>query len=207
MLDLTFEQISLLIDQAGRKSLFDYIALLGQTIIPLAAMALSYKSIKSHARNIATEKVLEKEINRLYQSADCFFEYSDKANLYFSLSIRKITTKDIAKDEITSFEKKLQDASDAMYESITAIKKSIFMLNSLEESELAKKIDKFREESIKLRKKILDSNDSQKNSPANKAQFLSIITNEKEKLYQLREEILSEVSQANKRLKRKLEID
>ena len=83
-------QIAEIIRAATEKSTIDYALLLLQAATPLAVIIFSYISLRSHIKRVASEKLIEKDIERLYQSTDLFFDYADKINLFYSLEIKHL---------------------------------------------------------------------------------------------------------------------
>lgn len=203
MLDLNADQIEYLIEIAGQKSFFDYLSLFLQTLVPLGALAFGYSTLKTHARRITTEKLIEKDIDRLYQSVDHFFEYADKINLFFSLQLTKINKLHQRKPIEGSLDTKLTTTSDMVYANIANVRKASFILNSLGKPEIAKKLDHFRDETINIRKAIFNSLDSMGESPSESQleSLINFISTEKDRASSLRNECLSELSKISNELK------
>jgi|GEM_PF-5297406 len=204
MLDLNADQIERLIELAGQKSFFDYLSLFLQTLVPLGALVFGYSTLKTHARRITAEKLIEKDIDRLYQSVDHFFEYADKINLFFSLQLTKINKRHQGKPVEESLDTKLKTASDLVYENIANVRKASFILSSLGKPEIARKLDNFRDETIQIRKSIFNSLDSLGAYPTTSQieTLINYISTEKERASKLRDECLFDLSKISNELKK-----
>ncbi|QUE77467.1 hypothetical protein [Stutzerimonas stutzeri] len=204
MLDLDFNQLRILVNEATQKTYIDYILAASQIAVPLAAILLSYGTIRSHARRVTIEKLAEQDVSRLFLSADYFFQYSDNINLFFFLHMKLLDK--YAKNQPTSssFESKWIAASEAVYENIANVRKASFMLSSLGEASLAEKIDLYRDSSTNLRKKIFDFAEQHVvNQTTEIEKFVIEIEAQKKALSSIQEEILLEIVAANRRLKKK----
>lgn len=146
-----FEQIKELIEIATAKGFVDYVSM----ALPLVAVVVTYFIFKKHAVKIINEKVIEKEVEKLYEAVDCFFDYSDAASLSFSMHEKKIGIVLGGKNIDSTFDDKFKDATDAVYDNFRQVKKSSFLLRALGEEKVAIKIDSYWEQTVLLRKALL----------------------------------------------------
>lgn len=196
-------QIAEIIRAATEKSTIDYALLLLQAATPLAVIIFSYVSLRSHIKRVASEKLIEKDIERLYQSTDLFFDYADKINLFYSLEIKYLEKILEEKTPEESFTDKRTSASDAVFKSFESIRKCSLILASLGEKKLSKKIDKYRENSIELRKKIFDLESIARTlSKTEQLQNIETIKAQKEGLIKNKERCLMKISKAHRRYKK-----
>lgn len=147
---LSFEQVKELIEIATAKGFFDYISI----ALPLVAVLVTYFIFKKHAVQIINEKVIEKEVEKLYEAVECFFDYSDAVGLYFSMYEKKIGIILGGQNIDSTFNDKLVIATDAVYDNFRQVKKSSFLLRALGEKGVAIKIDSYWEQTVHIRKAL-----------------------------------------------------
>jgi|WetSurMetagenome_2_1015567.scaffolds.fasta_scaffold05049_8 hypothetical protein len=148
---LSFEQIKELIEIATAKGIFDYFSM----ALPIIAVLVTYLIFKKHAVQIINEKVIEKEVEKLYEAVDGFFEYSDAVGLSFSMYEKKIGIILGGKSIDSTFDEKFKSATNAVYDNFRQVQKSSFLLRALGEIEVAMKIDSYWEQTVLLRKALL----------------------------------------------------
>ncbi|MBE4804563.1 hypothetical protein HJ165_23435 [Vibrio parahaemolyticus] len=71
---LTYDQLLKLVEAATEKSIFDYVTLVVSSAVTLLAVGMSYFFFKNHSNQVTNEKVIEKEVEKLYEAVDCLFE-------------------------------------------------------------------------------------------------------------------------------------
>lgn len=152
----SLEEIKDLITIATSHDAFDIWSLILTSAVPLAAIILSYISFSRHTHQITQEKLIEKDVEKLYEAVDYFFEYSDIANLYFSLQIKNINSILTGKHLEHSFDAKLESSSEEFFGKIQKIRLSSFLFRALGKEEISEEIDAYREKTINLRKIIFD---------------------------------------------------
>lgn len=156
MSELTPEDIKQIVAMLSDSSWFDHLLSLLTVLAPFFAFWLSYLFFyKQHIQN-AKGKVVEKDIDRLYEAADLFFDYSDALNLYLSMVTKKAAFLLREEEVPASINTKTEEATDAVYPKIHSIYKSYFYLLSLGAKDIADSIDDYRKKTIDLRKSTME---------------------------------------------------
>jgi hypothetical protein len=148
---ISLEQVETLIEIATKKDFFDYISIL----IPLIAVWMTYLIFQKHYLQIINEKVIEKDVEKLYEAVDCFFDFSDAVGLFFSMYEKKIGIILSAKNIDATFEEKLQCAKDDFYLNLRKVNKAIFLLRALGRRDEAVQVDSYRKGVVLIRKELL----------------------------------------------------
>jgi hypothetical protein len=172
------ESVNTIVQQikvSSAKNWFDYVPILLSSSAPLIAVLFSYIFFSKQHTQSAKAKVAEKDIDRLYEAADLFFEYADSIGLFFSMTEIKSNILNEKKIVPESVNDKTLKATDEVYENFKCIHKAEFLLLSLGETDVAMKVGKYRTETIKFRKEIIELAkwDSSKDYPDNLSHDLS----------------------------------
>ncbi|MGO4179522.1 hypothetical protein AB2301_17835, partial [Vibrio cholerae] len=77
---LTYDQLLKLVEAATEKSIFDYVTLVVSSAVTLLAVGMSYFFFKNHSNQVTNEKVIEKEVEKLYEAVDCLFEFCNSVD-------------------------------------------------------------------------------------------------------------------------------
>lgn len=202
----TYDQLKELVILATTHSAFDYLSIILSSVVTLLAVGMSYFFFKKHAVQVTNEKVIEKDVEKLYEAVDCIFRYSDSVGLYLSLKKKQYLqivdgqSERLAKD----FLDKVVKAQEAMYAQFSCIHKASFILRALGEKETSLLIDSYREGSVALRKQFysLDAELGRNKDAAPIAAFLEQeFESKKEKLNEDLDKCLEEVVECKKRIK------
>ncbi|GHX87152.1 hypothetical protein [Vibrio cholerae] len=151
---LTYEQFLQLVETATKKSFFDYIALVVSSAVTLLAVGMSYFFFKNHSNQITNEKVIEKEVEKLYEAVDCLFEFCNSVDLYLSMKEKSLQRLQKGEAIEGNFKTKVDEATDGVFASFKHAHKASFILRALGELEVSSKIDIYRSDAIQLRKEI-----------------------------------------------------
>ena len=154
--DINLEILAGVIGALSKKTWVDYIPTLLASASPLLAIILSWKFFNDQYIQSAKNKVVEKDVERLYGAADLFFEYSDALNLYLSMIITKSRFLEQGQEIPGSVDAKTIEATDAVYPKINSAYKSYFFLRSLGANDIAQQVNDYREKTIKFRKTLFD---------------------------------------------------
>jgi hypothetical protein len=141
MCEVTPEFVAEVVKALPKKEFWDYIPTYIAALTPAFALLLSYLFFKKQHIQSKNIKLIEMDVERLYNSADLFFEYADSIGLFYSMSRIKL-------------EHLLNESNVPVYDNFTAIHKSIFLLRSIDENDVADLVEKFRQETIEFRKEI-----------------------------------------------------
>lgn len=156
MNDINIEALAAIVGAVSEKTWIDHIPAILAGFAPLLAIWMSWKFFNDQHKQNAKNKVVEKDVERLYGAADLFFEYSDALNLYLSMVITKAGFLDRGEKVPDSVEDKTLKATDDVYPKINSIYKSYFFLRSLGADDIAQQVDDYREKTIKFRKNLFD---------------------------------------------------
>jgi hypothetical protein len=154
MENLTYEQLLKLVEVATRKDPFDYIALVVSSAVTLLAVGMSYFFFKNHSSQVTNEKVIEKEVEKLYEAVDCLFEFCNSVNLYFSMKEKSLLRLKCCETIEGGFKDKVDEATDGVFASFKHAHKAAFILRALGEIETSSLVDIYRSDVIQLRKDI-----------------------------------------------------
>lgn len=198
MEQLNFQQLKELIELATATSTVTYALLISPTLISILALLLNYVIFRRHSNQYTTERIIEKEVEKLYQAVDCFFEYADTANLFFSMQEKNLENRAEGKEKYSSdgFKEKLKKATEDFHEKIHQIQKAIFLLQALGENQISTQIKTYREKTITLRKSIFEilQELETKCNPAKAEQFRNTLLTEKSQLEKLKDDCLNEIA-------------
>lgn len=203
MEQLTYDQFLLLVEKATEKSYFDYIALVVSSVVTLIAVGMSYFFFKNHSNQVTNEKVIEKEVDKLYEAVDCLFEFCNAVDLYFSMKEKSLSRLHKGEAIDSSFEKKVDEATDGVFVSFRHAHKASFILRALGEREVSSKIDIYRSNAIQLRKEIylIELNISKTDGIKQLETFLVTYASRVSVLSKQKDECLDAVAQCKKRIK------
>lgn len=203
MIDNTFNQIKELIEIATSHDWFDILSLVITNLITIIAVGSSIFIFNRHAVQVSTERVIEKEVEKLYEASDCLFTFSDAANLYFSMSKYNIDRIIENKSMDNDFPDKLKQSSDDIYQKISSVKKSEFLLKSIGANGAADFIKTYNTDTIELRTQIYKTMNkfNTNNSIQDLETFLPFLKSEIERLNILRDECLVEIAKSKANLK------
>jgi hypothetical protein len=154
MCEVSPEFVAEVVKALPKKEFWDYIPTYIAALTPAFALLLSYLFFKKQHIQSKDIKLIEMDVERLYNSADLFFEYADSIGLFYSMSRIKLEHLLNESDVPVSVEEKTQKSANKVYDNFTAIHKSIFLLRSIDENDVADLVEKFRQETIEFRKEI-----------------------------------------------------
>ncbi|HAS6741142.1 TPA: hypothetical protein GRI37_22855 [Vibrio parahaemolyticus] len=200
---LTYEQLLLLVEKATEKSFFDYITLVVSSAVTLLAVGMSYFFFKNHSNQVTNEKVIEKEVEKLYEAVDCLFEFCNAVDLYLSMKEKSLSR--LQKGEVIdgSFKTKVDEATDGVFARFKYAHKASFILRALGEREVSSKIDVYRSDAIQLRKEIylIELNISNTDGIEQLENFLVTYASRVSVLSKQKDQCLDAVAQCKKRIK------
>lgn len=154
MCEVTPEFVAEVVKALPKKDFWDYIPTYIAACTPAFALLLSYLFFKKQHIQSKNIKLIEKDVERLYNSADLFFEYADSVGLFFSMTRIKLEHLLNEAGVPKSIEDKTQKAANDVYDNFSAIHKSVFLLRSIGENDVAMLVDKYRQETIDFRKEL-----------------------------------------------------
>jgi hypothetical protein len=203
VIDLNYDQISNLIDLASNKDIYDWVTLLLPNFITITTIITSYYYFTKQAKQITLERIIEKEVDRLYEAADLFFSYSNAVGLYFSMSEKEFHRIATDKEMEESFTEKLKESSGNVYNSFANMHKAEFIMNSLGETTIAVKLKKYRESTIEYRESIFKILESYRKDKSLQLinEFLANYDNKTKAIEKQKLELLKEIADAKPRLK------
>ena len=203
MEQLTYEQLLLLVAKATEKSYFDYITLVVSSAVTLLAVGMSYFFFKNHSNQVTNEKVIEKEVEKLYEAVDCLFEFCNAADLYFSMKEKSLSRLQKSEAIDGSFKVKVDEATDGVFESFKHAHKASFILRALGEREVSSKIDIYRSDATQLRKEIyaVELNISNSDGVEQLENLLTTYASRVSALSKQKDQCLDAVAQCKKRIK------
>ncbi len=152
--NLTYTEIEKLIEIVTDKGVFDYVSLIVSSLVTLIAVGMSYFFFKNHSKQITNEKVIEKEVEKLYEAVDCLFEFCNAVDLYLSMKEKSLERLKSGKSIDGSFKDKVDAATDGVFSNFRNAHKASFILRALGELETSSKVDMYRSDAIQLRKEI-----------------------------------------------------
>jgi hypothetical protein len=138
------------------RTWIDYAIQILPSVTTIIIIVVTYQSIARRIRNLKNEKVVEKDIEKLYEASHYLYEYLDMTGLFFSMlnkqAIRVRENRDI---EGEHFKGKVQFGSDGLFEAFSKLKKSILIFKTLEADRLVEHIEKIHRFVLKNRKEQL----------------------------------------------------
>ena len=203
MENLTYDQLLKLVEAATEKSVFDYVTLLVSSVVTLLAVGMSYFFFKNHSNQVTNEKVIEKEVEKLYEAVDCLFEFCNSVNLYLSMKEKSLLR--LQNDEVIdgSFKIKVDDATDGVFTSFKHAHKTAFILRALGELDTSLKVDTYRSDATQLRREIYLA-ELNISKPGGREQLESLLANYTNRVIALNEQkeaCLDAVAMCKKRIK------
>ncbi|HFQ5096796.1 TPA: hypothetical protein ACGUU3_000010 [Vibrio vulnificus] len=200
---LTYDQLLKLVEAATEKSIFDYITLVVSSAVTLLAVGMSYFFFKNHSNQVTNEKVIEKEVEKLYEAVDCLFEFCNSVDLYLSMKEKSLLR--LKQDEAIdgSFKIKVDEATDGVFASFKHAHKAAFILRALGELDTSSLIDVYRSDAIQLRKEIYiaELNISKADGKQHLENLLSSYASRVSALNKQKDQCLDAVAQCKKRIK------
>lgn len=200
--ELSYSQIQDLIANATAHGPFDWAAIFVPAFAAVAAVWIGYKAV-DRVVQVKNEKVIENEVGILFDAVKSFFKYTDAIGLYFSMSEKYIENIIKSKPSDPDFDKKVKDATDAVYNKHSTIRKTSFLLRALDQKPVANKVDEYRARTIALRKMIIaELEEYQKNSnPQSLIGFFEYLKHERQALIKVRDECLDDLARCKHNLK------
>ncbi|ELB2751222.1 hypothetical protein QNF12_004115 [Vibrio alginolyticus] len=186
------------------KSWVDFIPIWISSSAPLLAVILSFFYFNKQHVQSAKAKIAEKDVERLYEAADLFFEYADSLDLFFAMTEIKFGFLNQHKGVPESIDNKAIDAAEAVYGKFRCIHKSEFLLRSLGEENMAKEVESYREETIEFRKKVIDISKwkSGEDYPSNlDDRLLKELQDKRTKFIKLRNNLLDKIAKCKENIK------
>lgn len=202
-MNLEFTQLRDLIELATSKDIYDWASLLIPNTITMFTVWISYFYFNKQAKQVMLERVVEKEVEKLYEATDSFFKYSDAVSLFFSMSFKEIERIIEDKEMEATFQDKLNKSSDTVYSLFTEIHKASFLIRALGQTNVSQLIDNYREDTIKYRKeiyKVMANYNNDKNKQLLK-EFYSNHVNKKHDLESLKILCLDEIAKCKSKIK------
>lgn len=124
---------------------------------------MGYRSFNTRIKELKGEQIILKDIDKLYESATAFFTYVDAAALFFSLVDKRAKRTISEKAHQGDFKNDYEHAENDFFPKISKIHEAIFLLKTLENNELALKLEllnKFVIENRRSQKLTLDKQDN-----------------------------------------------
>jgi hypothetical protein len=151
---MTFEEMKQITEMATDHDWFDYVTLICSVVVPAIAAGLSYIFFKRHASQVLNEKLIEREVEALYDVMECFFSFSDAFGLYHSLSYKKFRDDLQLVSIVSDISVQVNNASDTVLLEHRSIKRGIFLLEAQGEDNAAKALDNYHQAAIEIRKRL-----------------------------------------------------
>lgn len=120
-MNLSYEQLELLINKATEKDTLDIFIAICNIIIPFFIGLFSYYTFIQSPRQLAKSKIKEKEVEMLYKAFDNFFIFSDSIGLFVSNKERKykkLLTQQVLEASFIEKEKKILQMPSTLYSKI-----------------------------------------------------------------------------------------
>jgi len=163
---MTFEEIKQITEIVTDHDWFDYTTLICSVVVPAIAAGLSYIFFKRHASQVLNEKLIEREVEALYDVMDCFFNFSDAFGLYHSLSYKKFRSDLLLVSMGSDISVQVKSASDAVLLEHKSIKRGIFLMEAQGEDDAAKALDNYHQTAVEIRKRLYFAGEEQNPSEA-----------------------------------------
>lgn len=109
---LTYPQLKELIELATAHGAFDYVSIVLSSVVTLVAVGMSYLFFRKHAVQVTNEKIIEKDVEKLYEAVDCIFRYSDSVGLFLSLKTKRYNQIIDGVSATTDFAEKIKKAQE-----------------------------------------------------------------------------------------------
>jgi predicted polyphosphate/ATP-dependent NAD kinase len=158
---MTFEEMKQITEMATSHDWFDYVTLICSVVVPAIAAGLSYVFFKRHASQVLNEKLIEREVEALYDVMDCFFSFSDAFSLYHSLSYKKFRNDLQLVPMVSDISEQVKTASDTVLLEHRSIKRGIFLLEAQGEDGAAKALDNYHQAAVEIRKRLYFAEEEQ----------------------------------------------
>jgi len=202
MNEITPDHIKLLVEAITNKSIADYIPIFLSSAAPLVAVGMSYFYFRKQHIQSARGRVIEREIDRLFEAADHFFEYSDAIGLYLGMLAIKADYLSNDKDVPPNVQKRTLEATENVFPLINSAFKSEFFLRSLGANEIAVKVDCYRERSIHYRQQFLAlaKSNSENDHPSVNSDTVTSIESKRDEFINERNAILLQIAAFKDRL-------
>ncbi|UNP87542.1 hypothetical protein MNZ22_11935 [Aeromonas encheleia] len=155
-MNLTYEQIELLVNTAAKKDIIDIIIAFGNIIPALLVGLFSYYAFIQTPRQLAKSKIKEKEVEMLYKAFDNFFIFSDAIGLFISNKERKYKKLLTGHNLEPSFSEKEKASSDAVYASFSNYHLASHILRAIGNRDTEAQVDIYKTKAIEIRELILD---------------------------------------------------
>jgi hypothetical protein len=202
MADFSSSEISQLIEIINNRNWVNHTVSLLAGVAPIVAIWGSFWFFNKQHVQIAKSKVIEKDIDRLYEAADLFFEYSDAINLFLSMLIKKADFMARDLEVPIPIMEKTREATDSVHPKIHSIYKSYFYLLSIGATDIAEKIENYRFRTLSIRKQHLILARCNQNDKIATLSFTAIelMESEKTQLVAARDTILREIASFKRKL-------
>jgi hypothetical protein len=154
MCKVTPEFIAEVVKSIPTKDIWDYLLVFIPAFTPAIALVLGFVYFKKQHIQSRDIKLIEKDVDRLYNSADLFFDYADSIGLFYSMTrikLEHLLTGDAVPESVES---KTRAAANDVYAKFSAIHKSVFLLRSIGENDVATLVENYRIATIEFRKDI-----------------------------------------------------
>ena len=203
MPELSVADLKELLQVATDKTTLEMAILFLPSVFTLFTLLMSYFIYKKHAVQITNEKVIEKDVEKLYEAVDEFFEYSDSIRLYFSMKekqykqiLDKVSYEDGFKDKVVF-------ASNDVYGKFSKAHRSSFLMRALGEISAAEMLDAYIAQTVNFRKDIFsfDLNNKKDRLVDDVPELLKRFSKEKQILNNSRNQCLQEIVCCKKRLR------
>lgn len=140
------------------KSWIDYAIQILPSITTIVVIIITYQSISRRIQQLKNEKIVEKDIDKLYEASEYLYDYLDMAGLFFSMmnkqSIRIKEGRDITGEH---FKDKVTLGSDGLFDKFSDLKRSMLIFKTLEAHNVVKDIEKIHSLVLTNRKQQLTS--------------------------------------------------
>ena len=138
-----------------QKDMIDIIASLAPIIISIIAIVFTYQSFKSKLKEVHYEYVIAKNIDRLHEASDLFFEYLDSQKLFFSMA-EKVCIREIEGRSIEGeFHDKYKITQERSFQSFSGLFKAAFIYETLNQDDLSERLKELHEYIVEEKRQTL----------------------------------------------------
>lgn len=148
--------VLLAVNKFTDRGFFDYFAIILPSLITIIALLQSVYFYRQSTSLQSKQYIAEKELTRFYDALDCFFSFSDKAGLFFSLKKYEYSRIANKKQIENSFRAKIDDANSSVTDSFKDVEKTIFILHSIGLDELADEVNVYKTSIVSFRSTVIN---------------------------------------------------
>lgn len=195
--------IKALLEETFQAGFYEYFSLTVSSVVTLVAVGMSYFFFKNHARQVKNEKVIEKEVEKLYEAVDSLFIFTNASDRFFSMKrryyLRLLEGNELADGLLT----KTQQATDNVYDNFPHAHKAAFILRALGETDVSELVEKYRRDMVEARTRIIEAEEAydQSEDTAILNALIKDIEQIREKLENDKNDCVDAVANCKKRIK------